>query len=49
MSHTIRNERTKSYLDVLAKQRKERKVARDLKAIPELNSDDIWDYVSEIE
>ena len=32
MSHTIRNERTKGWLDKLALQRKTRKVLRELKA-----------------
>ncbi len=32
MSHTIRNERTKGWLDKLALQRRTRKVMRDLKA-----------------
>ena len=32
MSHTIRNERTKGYLDHLAKERKTRKMVRELKA-----------------
>ena len=32
MSHTIRNERTKGWLDKLALQRRTRKVLRDLKA-----------------
>ena len=32
MSHTIRNERTKGWLDKLALRRKSRKVMRELKA-----------------
>jgi len=32
MSHTIRNEKTKGWLDKLASQRKTRKVLRELKA-----------------
>ena len=32
MSHTIRNERTKGWLDKLALQRRTRKVLRELKA-----------------
>ena len=32
MSHTIRNQRTKGWLDKLALQRKTRKVLRELKA-----------------
>lgn len=32
MSHTIRNERTKGYLDKLAHRRKMQKEARDMKA-----------------
>ena len=32
MSHTIRNERTKGWLDKLAFQRRSRKVMRELKA-----------------
>ena len=32
MSHTIRNQRTKGWLDKLASQRKTRKVLRELKA-----------------
>ena len=32
MSHTIRNEKTKGFLDKLALQRRTRKVLRDLKA-----------------
>ena len=32
MSHTIRNEKTKGWLDKLALQRKTRKVLRELKA-----------------
>ena len=34
MSHTIRNERTKGFLDKLAIRRKLNKIARDLKADP---------------
>ena len=34
MSHTIRNERTKGYLDKLASRRKLQKMSRDLKADP---------------
>lgn len=40
MSHTIRNQRTKGWLDKLALQRKTRKVLRELKA-DELFAD--WD------
>ena len=35
MSHTIRNEKTKGYLDKLQNQRKLRKEARDFKADPQ--------------
>ena len=33
MSHTIRNEKTKGYLDKLAQRRKEHKQARERKAV----------------
>jgi len=36
MSHTIRNERTKGWLDKLALQRKTRKIIREIK------NDDFW-------
>ena len=36
MSHTIRNERTKGFLDHLAKERRTRKETRALKAEPML-------------
>ena len=34
MSHTIRNERTKGFLDKLASRRKMQKINRDMKADP---------------
>jgi hypothetical protein len=43
MSHTIRNEKTKGWLDKLALQRRTRKVLRELKADElyiDLNTDD---------
>ena len=43
MSHTIRNEKTKGYLDKLASKRKEHKQARDMKAFI-LN----YDYENEL-
>tara|TARA_Y100000289_G_C3875110_1_gene125630 strand:- start:108 stop:263 length:156 start_codon:yes stop_codon:yes gene_type:complete len=51
MSHTIRNEKTKGWLDKLALQRRTRKVLRDLKADEiqfDLISDDHWIPSAEI-
>ena len=41
MSHTIRNERTKGWLDKLAVQRKARKLIRDIK------NDEFWTDLDE--
>ena len=46
MSHTIRNEQTKGWLDRLEHQRRERKQARALKADPSFFEEDILpDYL----
>ena len=46
MSHTIRNEKTKGWLDKLALQRKTRKLNRELKADDFFcqTDDDFYDY-----
>ena len=41
MSHTIRNERTKGWLDKLALQRKTRKLIREIK------NDDFWTDITD--
>jgi len=46
MSKTIRNERTRGFLDKLQKSRKERKEARDLKADQLFNIDFLLDNLS---
>ena len=46
MSHTIRNERTRNYLDHLAKERKTRKMVREQKADSLFFDEDIIDDMS---
>ena len=48
MSHTIRNERTRGFLDKLEKRRVIQKLARDLKAINLQEAFDQEDYLDEI-
>lgn len=47
MSHTIRNERTRGYLDKLEKRRIIQRLTRDLKAINLQDSYDQEDYLDE--
>ena len=46
MSKTIRNERTRGFLDKLQRARKDRKEARDLKADQQFNVDFTLEYLS---
>ena len=48
MSHTIRNERTRGYLDKLERRRVVQRLARDMKAINLQDAFDQEDYLDEI-